>query len=67
MKSLGAKWLEELHNYLLKNKSLAMNDFNAAGITDAVKLPEQLAIALSYCTILQVKFIIHFNYNHDSL
>ena len=46
MKPLGAKWLEELHNYLLQNKSLAMNGLKAAG---------------------KVKFIIHFNYNHDSL
>lgn len=40
MKPLGAKWLEELHKYLLQNKSLAINGFKAAGITDAVKLSE---------------------------
>ena len=40
MKPLGGKWLEELHNYLLQNKSLAINGFKAAGITDPVKLPE---------------------------
>ena len=40
MKPLGAGWLDELHKYLLQNKTLAINSLKAAGITDAVKLPE---------------------------
>ena len=39
MKPLGAKWLEMLHNYLQQNKSLAINGFEAAGISDILQLP----------------------------
>ena len=39
MKPLGAKWLEMLYNYLQHNKSLAINGFKAAGISDILQLP----------------------------
>ena len=40
MKPLGASWLDSLHKYLTKNKSLAINGFRAAGIIDTLDLPK---------------------------